>query len=474
MKFRDILLETEAAAQAKQLGLEKKPGWGNYGPVGQDVITHQSRDGRLIKVQTRKVGDDTDKETSTPSTGGKKRKSSSQVTDRPASQTRKEPKKPKKPKTQAVPPSPKPPVSKKVADAAEERKERAESNGGARKLGSIIDVPPQQKLIEDAPQYFEDAWSAKEVTLAVGQLFGSDLSDTYVYDTEGEKVGKDFSEKESRAAKGGEKNAYGAFNSVSRNIWLNPKLRPFYKESLTLPPEEWTMWHYQAHVTMVHESIHASSPRLTQDKNVVLRPDKDAPNEYIISPLVMQLADTFTMEEGLTEYLARQVSERVYSDKGVRDEVLKDRQVSSYRIYVEGVRLMATYGGLDPVKTFQTATDVKSFRKAGQDAEDKLLSDLMKRELGVSDEKFDTFLAEIHLMENRDKVGYSKHTAPNGTPGYELTYYKSLAVMTGYFQALLTRYVELARAGNYTEIPDDVTEELLDAFAEELEDVENG
>lgn len=53
----DLLTEkkSQAAQDAEKLGLERKPGFGNYGPKGQDVVTHRSVQGKLVGVKDEPV-----------------------------------------------------------------------------------------------------------------------------------------------------------------------------------------------------------------------------------------------------------------------------------------------------------------------------------------------------------------------------------------------------------------------------------
>lgn len=44
-------LESQAGEEAKRQGLERKPGFGNYGPPGKDLVTHTSRGGKLVAKQ---------------------------------------------------------------------------------------------------------------------------------------------------------------------------------------------------------------------------------------------------------------------------------------------------------------------------------------------------------------------------------------------------------------------------------------
>lgn len=446
MRLRSLLLESEAAEQAKQLGLERKPGFGNYGPKGQDVITHQSRDGKLVAVQAQQVKEKPAKKTSS---GGAKTPTKTPKTSAAP-----------KPKKSTPSPSPKPPVPQKKRQEAEVRRARADTKGGPRKLGNILDVVKPPKIVEEAPTVFETAWSPKEVTVATGELFGVDLSQTFMYDDNKIKVGEDFREKEESALAGEQDRVYGAFNSVSRAIWLHPKLRTHYAASLKTEPEKWTPWMYQAHTTIVHEAIHASSPRLREKHNV--RMAASTGGEVSIGPLLMLPEDTLGLEEGLTEFLARQISEKVYEDKGVPPDVIKDKNFSSYKHYVEGIRLMSLYGGLDPLDVFHNTDSMEELREVGQKAQDKMLSDLLQRELGVTEEEFTEFLDELHYMERRDEPSYD--VIPTSHGDVYIPRPKLLSILDGYFQATLMRYVELARNGNQEELPTSITDSLLDAL----------
>lgn len=46
----ELELESQASDDAKRQGLERKPGFGNYGPPGKDLVTHVSRGGKLEPI----------------------------------------------------------------------------------------------------------------------------------------------------------------------------------------------------------------------------------------------------------------------------------------------------------------------------------------------------------------------------------------------------------------------------------------
>jgi hypothetical protein len=61
----NLLLEESPSQMAARLGLERKPGFGNYGPKGSDAITHRSRGGKLLAVSdTTTSGDSPAQQTS--------------------------------------------------------------------------------------------------------------------------------------------------------------------------------------------------------------------------------------------------------------------------------------------------------------------------------------------------------------------------------------------------------------------------
>lgn len=48
--------QTTSAKYAEARGLEKKPGFGNYGPKGTNIITHRSMGGKLKRVHLHRLG----------------------------------------------------------------------------------------------------------------------------------------------------------------------------------------------------------------------------------------------------------------------------------------------------------------------------------------------------------------------------------------------------------------------------------
>lgn len=53
----ELNVESAAGEEAKRIGLERKPGFGNYGPPGKDLITHVSRGGKLEPIKKTKSVD---------------------------------------------------------------------------------------------------------------------------------------------------------------------------------------------------------------------------------------------------------------------------------------------------------------------------------------------------------------------------------------------------------------------------------
>ena len=48
--------QTMSAKYAEGRGLEKKPGYGNYGPLGSSIITHRTMKGKLKRVHLHRLG----------------------------------------------------------------------------------------------------------------------------------------------------------------------------------------------------------------------------------------------------------------------------------------------------------------------------------------------------------------------------------------------------------------------------------
>lgn len=55
-KIAEERKQAMTAKMAKGKGLERKGGYGNYGPVGQDIVTHRAMDGEIKNVPLHQVG----------------------------------------------------------------------------------------------------------------------------------------------------------------------------------------------------------------------------------------------------------------------------------------------------------------------------------------------------------------------------------------------------------------------------------
>lgn len=461
MNYRDILLEGTAAEDADRMGLERKPGFGNYGPPGSDDVTHRSRGGKLVPVADTKgqgVG-----------RGAGKAKPSGKEPDRRPEPSRPRPTppvSPSTPKKQASPkrvaPMPNPPQrpsSAKVQTTAAERKGRADAAGGARKLGALLDVIPKMGFEETAKGIYKDGMSGLQYKNKIQEMLGTSPESYAVYDTV--RPGPEYQNSEMMANLRGESWGLGEFRSTERTIWLHPLYRADRIASLTTPRSEWTFRMTIANHVLSHECVHSCSPRLREALVTRNQVQSDGTIRRTRGNLVMQSPDTFAMEEGLTEFIARSITNNAFTKNGVDPEHMKSPDAKAYQPWVRAVKWMTLYGGLDPLATFKNVSDVDEFRSTFQTSEDVALRDLFERELGMDAQELATMMDSIHTYERRSHPDITQKRDPFWGNTVDVKTQKHLAIANELFQKELTKLLKVARDGRYEDLPLDLVNTLL-------------
>ncbi len=287
MKLIDILLEETPAEKAKKMGLEKKPGFGNYGPIGKDTVTHMSRQGKLV---------------------------------------------PKKEKAKVRP-------KKKVVSAKKKRvaPKKAPSKAVKKVKQTKIQTPKTTSFSDEqvakfvATSFDEKGMfkGIKEVSLATTQAMGS------------KNIPKKISTFEDSfdllSAMAMEGFAAGAYNPADNVIGLAKGTLQELDSLEKIPVSKWHNDWINGYATVVHESVHASSPRL----NGELGPDE--------ARAVINSSGALSFEEGMTEYLARQLTTKALAKNGLTNPI----RFEAYPDLVQMMDWMVEYGEFDVSETFK-------------------------------------------------------------------------------------------------------------------------
>lgn len=436
MSLVSLIFESDAAEEAKSLGLEKKPGFGNYGPVGQETVTHQSREGKLVPVAVKRVTEPKEPTKEPPkTTSGKKER-----TDR-----RKRDENPKKtPEPRRLP----------ITKVGSQRRRSAQKAGGARKVEDLVYRPPVPKFMGavtpmgkiKGPRHISD-----HVQAALGRV--SPISAVYMTNTGVPKVFEDYVRRE----EAGSPVSHGVYSATNDAIWYSTPIRKLLREGASTPYAEWTNQHVFAAMVATHETVHSCSPRMKDTVYGILRgPDGD--DQYIQGTRVAMSEDTLQLEEGLTDYVAQHLLKGMFGGAGVPEKSMKEKDYLTYAPYVRAIRLMEQYGGFNVEETFSGVTDTAELRKRAREAEDKTLTDLMTRELGVSKGDTAKFLKRVHKWEGRD-APETEDTEYEYAPRYNN---KRLMIMDNWFTEVLTDWVNRARNDQYESLPDNIPEALWD------------
>lgn len=453
IRLSDLLWEGTPADDAERMGLERKPGFGNYGPPGSDTVTHRSRGGKLVPVaDTKGIGVGRGAGKATPSgTPAEPKQPDTPKPTPPVAAKPAEPPSPVAPKPAPTPPPatpPKPSVTPSLAKKAEEYKARADARGGARKLANIVDTMADSPLKNQMSTLFAQVTTADYVKKVREILRAPAPNDISVVDAPNTPIPFNFMDLENEARNWGRASADGVFDPAHRNIWMSPVMRKNWWEAQRLGGRSWQHDHVLASHVLTHELVHTASPR-TQKSEFT---DYTLPNGTVVQIVPYAMShDLVQMEEAMTEIIARDLSKEGLAAQGVQQVFLKDDKFRAYDEWVIPARLMAVYGGLDIYDTFWNVKGVDNIRAAFWKAEDNVLEDLLLREVGIDEREMRQILDLVHGYELRN------------TPNYRTSMFggvKSLVRSKGFamfhrpFFETVIAYVHAARTDRYDEIAD--------------------
>jgi len=299
MLLRDIILEETPAEKAKKLGLERKPGFGNYGPVGKKLTTHRSRGGELVQVATDEPSAGTDTSSAIPS------------------------------KNAATEPEFIPYRSSEPV--------KREATFTRAKFFETID-----KFVE---MFVEDSTHQDVVNFTTTQL-GRTGPDVLINPTE-ELMAGSITNSVSRAIAIHAIKHGGAAGAYVRSLDAIFTEDVLYPESVRiLPPYRlWSRRHVGLIHTLIHESIHAASPRLSE---------KDDDPAY--------KNDTYGLltfyEEGVTELIAKRIVSGIVEKTGRKRELKPEVH---YRELTNAMYLVEKHTRITPEELF-TIKDPTEFK----------------------------------------------------------------------------------------------------------------
>lgn len=288
IRLRDILLET-AADDAKRMGLVSKPGFGLYGPPGDDKpATHRSMLGRLVQIKQ----DDQPKQTA-----------ASQKTDTPDQNPQQaSDKQSEKPKPQSVS-HPTSPIGRTRVYEAQGLSEISSA------VGSTFDSSGILTNLNASLEAVSRGLGRE--TLTPIQTGGTIL-----------RASQEFH--------GSADDVLGVYSPEEDRIEMAESTPDF----MSTPVSEWDDNQILGFKTYTHEVIHSTSPRLR---------GSNASDVYN-NPL------NVTIEEGLTEYLAQGVVIGALESKNPRAHNVNG---GGYSNYVDGVEFMVRYGKLNAGEVFR-------------------------------------------------------------------------------------------------------------------------
>lgn len=436
IRLTDLVLESTPAEEAERMGLERKPGFGNYGPVGKDEVTHRSRGGKLVPVEDTKgqgVG-----------RGAGKAKPSGRKAPPPE---KKEP---------TPPPAAKPPETTPTPEPAPPKpnpyQTRSAEKGGPRKLADLLNDVPEQPMDSRVGNVFTSL-APHSVMESVWESLGVEgytPDKVFAYTDTSLPLPQNF-ERHEIAARNGWSDAAGLYDIQNNNIWMSPDARQWYSAARARNPESFNVLNVMGVHVLIHESVHSVSKRMKPDQ---LQDITIGGSTRLGSPLLASY-DGMMFEEGLTEFLARRMSRAAMKNMGVPEPILFDNNYPAYTDFVNGVRRLATYGGLEPEKVFHTVTDPSELRRIFWEAENKTLIDVLGREAGASARTLQRILDAVATYEKRDKADMVKTWYGN-----EVTR-RGFAMMNGEFQSEVFKIVRLARQDAWDHITEDSFNRLI-------------
>ena len=320
IRLRDILLETPAD-DAKRMGLVSKPGFGLYGPPGEDKpATHRTRLGKLVQIQQ----DDQPKQTSQKTDAPDKptQQGNQQATD----------KKSEKPKQQSVT-HPTSPIGRTrvyeasgLAEISSAVGNTFDGNGRITNLNTSMGVVSKGLGRE---------------TLVPIQTGGTIL-----------RASQDFH--------GSADAVLGVYSPEEDRIEMSETTPDF----MSTPVSEWDDEQILGFKTYTHEVIHSTSPRLRGSRAA----------DVYNNPL------NVTIEEGLTEYLAQGVVIGTLESRNPRAHNVNG---GGYSDYVDGVEFMVRYGDLNAGQAFRNS-NVETLRMQVNYTQSKAINNTLS-EAGIGD-----------------------------------------------------------------------------------------
>lgn len=292
IRLRDILLETPAD-DAKRLGLVSKPGFGLYGPPGDDKpATHKSMLGRLVQLKQDDQPKQPSQKTDTPDKP--KQQGTQQTSDKES----------EKPKPQSVS-HPTSPIGRTRVYQAEGLSEISsavgntfDSNGKLTSLNASLEAVSRGLGRET----LASIQTGGTILRAQQEFFGSADDLLGIYSPEEDRI----------------------------------EMAESTPDFMSTPVSEWVDEQILGFKTYTHEVIHSTSPRLR---------GSSASNVY-------NNALNVTIEEGLTEYLAQGVVIGALESKNPRAHNVNS---GGYSDYVDGVEFMVRYGPLKVSEVFKNS-----------------------------------------------------------------------------------------------------------------------
>lgn len=352
IRLIDIILE-DASGEAERMGLVRKPGFGLYGPPGDDKpATHKSMLGRLVQLRQ----DDKSTQSQQPA---------QQKQDTPA------------PVQQKTPQQPSVTQQKSVA--------RSTSPIGRTR---VYEVTGLSDIVSGVSSTFgEDGkvTNINETLNAVTRAFGRDVAPTptiggptydMLVEVHGEGI-KDY--------------VMGFYNRNTDSVEISPLMTQF----LDTPISDWTDNQILAFKTYVHEVLHSTNRQRLE--------------------LIASDAMSIAIEEGMTEYIAQGVALGAIESKNSRAQDANSGE--GYRGYVDAMEFMVRYGELnvfdlfrnpDPnkikeiVRRTQNKVVLNTLKEAGADEEtvDRIFGAIQvawqdKETILLTDEKFAQAMFQI-------------------------------------------------------------------------------
>lgn len=320
IRLRDILLEAPAD-DAKRMGLVSKPGFGLYGPPGEDKpATHRTMLGRLIQIKQ----DDQPKQTSQKTDAPDKptQQGNQQATD----------KKSEKPKQQSVAHSTSPIGRTRVYEASGLAEISSAVGNTFDGNGRITNLNTSMGVVSKG---------LGRETLVPIQTGGTIL-----------RASQDFH--------GSADAVLGVYSPEEDRIEMSETTPDF----MSTPVSEWDDEQILGFKTYTHEVIHSTSPRLRGSRAA----------DVYNNPL------NVTIEEGLTEYLAQGVVIGTLESRNPRAHNVNG---GGYSDYVDGVEFMVRYGDLNAGQAFRNS-NVETLRMQVNYTQSKAINSTLS-EAGIGD-----------------------------------------------------------------------------------------